>query len=430
MTDFFRAPEPLGTYTVGRDPLTFAAGMSAGGLIFLNGLMPGWSTLGSRSLLAAPQATAEAASLWEQAATLLHAAESGVDRILRADQFFTDWQSVPFFHQVRKQHCTVSAPSTSLLVPGLALPGASMCMDLIAATRDAGDIEALFPEKLDIPATSGFAPVMRLGKWVFVAGFMAAHGAGDLNGIAPAAKVPDGHLWKGNRIQLETDYLLQHKLVPALAAAGLDLRHVRKATIGLSDLNDLPAMNQVWIKAFGGQPPATTVIPTSSPGFAIADARIEINLIAHEDTAIVGTPPQAGQAGAYGPAYPAVTRVGDFLALSGAVAVQDDGVAVGSEAPRQFGHRGSAIEDQTAWLIGQFIQLCKAHKADLNNVVRISQLHTDLRDLALSCRAWQRALPDIALPISGMQVPRLPADGAAVQTEIWVYAPEHSQNAQ
>ena len=422
MTDFFRAPEPLGTYTVGRDPLTFAAGMSAGGLIFLNGLMPGWSTLGSRSLLAAPQATAEAASLWEQAATLLHAAESGVDRILRADQFFTDWQSVPFFHQVRKQHCTVSAPSTSLLVPGLALPGASMCMDLIAATRDAGDIEALFPEKLDIPATSGFAPVMRLGKWVFVAGFMAAHGAGDLNGIAPAAKVPDGHLWKGNRIQLETEYLIQNKLVPALAAAGLSLRHVRKATIGLSNLDDLPAMNQVWARAFEGCPPVTTIVSTSDPGFAITDARIEINLIAHEGAPEAGIRPTACSQEAYGPDYPAMVRIGDFLAFSGAMAVQD-GQAVGTAQIRQSGHLCSLAEEQTAWLIGSFAALCEAHGASLRNVVRISQMHTDMHDFMPSCRAWQRALPGIALPITGMKAPRLPVDEAVVQTEIWVYAP-------
>lgn len=422
----FRPPEPLGLYTVGRDPQPFSAGMSAGGLVFLNGLLPRRPALPAGNLLGAPRAVEEAASLWEQAIELLDAAGSGVDRILRADQFFTDWRAVPFFHQLRKRHCAVSAPSTSLLLPGLALPEASVCMDLLAATQESGGIETLFPEKLDIPATSGFAPVLRLGGWVFVAGFMSAHGAGDLDGIAPAAKVPEGHLWKGNRIQLETEYLIQNKLLPALAGAGLTLSHVRKATIGLSDLDDLPAMNQVWLKAFGGRPPATTVIPTAKPGFAIADARIEINLIAHEAAPSPGALPQAGQAGAYGPGYPALSRVGDFLAFSGAVAVQEDGRPVGVEELRRSGYRGSLIEDQTAWLISTFAELCAAHDASLANIVKISQLHTDMRDFAPSCRAWQRALPGIALPISGMQAPRLPADGAVVQTEIWVYAPEHS----
>ncbi len=422
MNQAFRAPEPLGRYTVGRDPLEFATGTSAGGLIFLNGIVPEIS--GSRTsgpLLGAPRAMEEAASLWSQAAALLDSGGSAVDRIVRADQFFSDWRAVPFFHQMRRRYCSVSAPSTSLLVPGLMLPGAAMAMDLIAVSHQTGPIETLFPEKLDIPATSSFAPVVRVNGWVFVAGFMAAHGPGDLGGIADSAKVPADHLWKGNRIQLETEYLIQNKLVPALSAAGLSLRHARKATIGLSDLNDLPAMNQVWARAFDGYPPATTIIPTADPGFAITDARIEINLIAHDSEPAMGMPPPACLQ-AYGPSYPAVARIGDFLAFSGAMAIQD-GQAVGAAQTRQSDHRNSLVEEQTAWLIESLAALCEAQGANLRNVVKISQLHTDMRDFLPSCRAWQRALPGIALPITGMKAPRLPADEAVVQTEIWVYAP-------
>ncbi|MFW7343499.1 RidA family protein [Pollutimonas sp. H1-120] len=422
MNQAFRAPEPLGRYTVGRDPVEFAPGTSAGDFIFLNGLLPDLAPPTGSVLLNAPRAAEEAASIWSQAAALLDSGGSGVDRIVRADQFFSDWRAVPFFHQLRKQRCSVSAPSTSLLVPGLAQPGTTMAMDLIAASNRAGPIETLFPEKLDIPATSAFAPIIKVNGWVFVAGFMAAQGPGDLDGIADSAKVPAGHLWKGNRIQLETEYLIQNKLVPALAAAGLSLRHVRKATIGLSDLDDLPAMNQVWVKAFEGSPPATTIIPTADPGFAIADARIEINLIAYEGTPEIGMRPTAACVEAYCFNYPAVVRIGDFLAFSGAMAIQD-GQAVGAAQVRQSGYRGSLAEEQTAWLIESFAALCEAHGASLRNVVRISQMHTDMRDFLPSCRAWQRALPGIALPITGMKSPRLPVSEAVIQTEIWVYAP-------
>jgi enamine deaminase RidA (YjgF/YER057c/UK114 family) len=423
MDQALRTPETLGCYTVGRDPLELALGTSAGGLIFLNGLLPDPPPAHKPgALLGVPRAAEDAATLWSQAAALLDSAGSGVDRIVRADQFFSDWRAVPFFHQVRKRYCPVSAPSTSLLVPELALPGAAMSMDLIAASHKAGSIETLYPEKLDIPATSAFAPVVRMNGWVFVAGFMAAHGSGDLHGIADSAKVPAGHLWKGNRIQLETEYLIQNKLVPALAAAGLSLRHVRKATIGLSNLDDLPAMNQVWARAFEGCPPVTTIVSTSDPGFAITDARIEINLIAHEGAPEAGIRPTACSQEAYGPDYPAMVRIGDFLAFSGAMAVQD-GQAVGTAQIRQSGHLCSLAEEQTAWLIGSFAALCEAHGASLRNVVRISQMHTDMHDFMPSCRAWQRALPGIALPITGMKAPRLPVDEAVVQTEIWVYAP-------
>ena len=74
-------------------------------------------------------------------------------------------------------------------------------------------------------------PVVRAGPFVFVAGFLAAHGSGDLGGIAPEAKVPDGHLWKGNRIELEVRYLIREKLIPALAGAGLGVGDAVKANV-------------------------------------------------------------------------------------------------------------------------------------------------------------------------------------------------------
>ena len=53
-----------------------------------------------------------------------------------------------------------------------------------------------------------------------------------------------------------------------------------KANVFLRDIEDVPAFNQIWSEAFGGHPPATAITPTSKPGFAIEDSRIEINLVA------------------------------------------------------------------------------------------------------------------------------------------------------
>ena len=121
---------------------------------------------------------------------------------------------------------------------------------------------------------------MKAGGFVFVAGLLAAHGEGDLGGIAPEAQVPEGHLWKGQRIQLELAYLLRQKLGPALAAAGSSLARVVKADVAITDLREVPAFNQVWARAFGGTVPATTFVPTVQPGLAITDARPEITLVA------------------------------------------------------------------------------------------------------------------------------------------------------
>ena len=212
---------------------------------------------------------------------MLEAGGTDLAHAVRCDQFLPDWRAMPFFHEVRRNACGQHIPpSTSVLEAGLLLPEAAVTMNLVAVAPDGPALIPLFPPGLDLPATSSFVPVMKAGGFVFVAGLMAAHGVGDLGGIAPEAKVPEGHLWKGNRIQLELAYLIRKKLVPALEAAGSSLARVVKADVAITDMGDVPAFNQVWAKAFGGKVPATTFVPTVRPGLAIADARLEITLVA------------------------------------------------------------------------------------------------------------------------------------------------------
>ena len=156
---------------------------------------------------------------------------------------------------------------------------------------------------------------------------MAAWQAGDLGGIAPEAKVPEGHLWKGNRIQLEVDYIVRKKLVPALEGAGASLSDVVKAQIYVADIDDVPALNQVWCRHFGAELPATTYVPTLNPGFAIADARCEINLVARvprgaEKSGISGALPPACEG------LPSAVRCGDIVFFSGIVAADRNGLVL------------------------------------------------------------------------------------------------------
>src|SRR5262249_47940980 len=205
------------------------------------------------------------------------------------------------------------------LQPELLVPTAAMSTDMIARI-DGAPIEPIFPAGLDVPSTSSFVPVVKAGDLVFVAGMLAAHGQGDLGGIAPEAKVPEGHLWKGDRIQLETQYLIRQKLVPALAGAGLTLADVVKASVFLRDVDDIPGFNQVWAEAFAGAVPATTIVPTANPGFAIADARIEINLIATTACGQVHRLDAGAAAPALCDGHPLAGEAGDLLLFSGLLA--------------------------------------------------------------------------------------------------------------
>lgn len=399
--------------------------MRAGEWLFITGLLPDDLGDPARPRSGAPHWLRQARSLWCEAAGLLSEGGASPSRIVRGDQFFQDWRAVPFFHQARGASCgSYIAPSTSILQPEMLEPGAAMTADFIAVTAAGPAVEPIFPKGLDIPATSSFAPVVRAGSLVFVAGFMAACGPGDLGGIAPEAKVPEGHLWKGNRIQLETRYLIREKLIPALAGAGLGLPDVVKASVFLSDIDDVPAFNQVWADAFGGSVPATTIVPTSKPGFAIADATIEINLVATTERAQVQRieNERAGLAVCEG--HPVAVRVGDFLLFSGMMASDRQGLIQSARVTDRHRYLASSIEAQMEYLLDLAEEVCAHAGTSLRNVVRILQAHTDLAEFLPACRMWERRFPGLPLPINAVRVPApLIVPDCTVQLDLWIYAP-------
>jgi enamine deaminase RidA (YjgF/YER057c/UK114 family) len=405
--------------------IPLARGVRAGPWVFVAGLMPDDLGDAERPRSGAPAWLRQAKSVWQGAADVLRAGGADVSRLVRCDQFFQDWRAVPFFHQARRAACgAYIAPSTSVLQPEMLIPGAAMMTDMIAVAADGPPIEPLFPDGLDIPSTSSFVPVVRAGNLVFVAGFLAAHQPGDLGGIAPEAKVPDGHLWKGNRIQLEAAYLIREKLVPALAGAGLGAGDVVKANVYLSDIEDVPAFNQVWAETFTGLIPATAFVPTSTPGFAIADARLEINLVATtaRAQAVRIDSDRAAYAICYG--HPVAVRAGDLLLFSGMVAAGPHGQIEAARIDDRSRYLGSSIEAQMDYLIDLAEEVCERAGASLRNVVRISQLHTDLAEFLPACRVWQRRLPGLPLPISAARVPApLLVSDCSVALDLWVYAP-------
>jgi enamine deaminase RidA (YjgF/YER057c/UK114 family) len=416
---------PLLPFEMGPGRLPFAAGVRAGDWVFATGLLPSAFGSPARPLTGEPQWTAQCRSLWARAQEVLHEGGSDISRTIRADQYFVDAHAVPFFHETRRNACGRHIPpSTSVLEAGLLLPQAAVTMNLLSVAEGGPAIEPIFPQGLDLPATSSFVPVMKAGGFVFVAGLMAAWKEGDLGGIAPEAKVPEGHLWKGNRIQLETDYLIRKKLEVALQGAGSSLNQVVKADVFISDVNDVPAFNQVWSKAFGGNPPATSIVPTTNPGFAITDARIEINLVAvtGEMQAERIDVPEARSTVCDG--YPVAVRAGDLLFFSGIVAADANGLIERARVDPCQPYFGSSMEEQMANLLEVADKVCRKAGTRLENVVRIQQAHTDLNDFYLACKQWQQRLPGTPLPLSAMQVPApLLVPGCTVQLDLWVYAP-------
>lgn len=422
------AVEPLLPFELGRPRIPVARGVKAGGWVFATGVLAtdergafaAEVTGGGRPLSGEPRWSREARLMYQRAAEVLEAGGTDFPHAVRTDQYFPDWHAVPFLHQVRREYCgSYVPPSTSILEPRLLFPDAGMTMDVIAVRpKDGLAVAPVYPRDLDVPATSSFAPVAAAGDHVFVAGFLAAWKPGDLGGIAPEAKVPPGHLWKGNRIQLEADYIIRNKLVPALQGAGAALASVIKAQVYLADINDVPAFNQVWARHFGEDIPATTFIPTLVPGFAIEEARCEINLMALSNRA-VATRKASGGSPAVCDGHPAAVHGGDLLCFSGLLAADQDGLI-----PRAQSGPTPGIAAQMDYLLDVAERTCAEFGTSLTNLLRIQQFHTDLKEFFPACHVWKRRLGGRPLPVSAIQVPGpLLVPGCTVQLDLWVYAP-------
>jgi enamine deaminase RidA (YjgF/YER057c/UK114 family) len=402
-------------------PWVFASGMLA---TDDKGALAPEARDGGRPLSGLPRWYREASCLYDRASEVLRAGATDFAHAVRTDQYFPDWRAVPFLHLARREHCgNYIAPSTSVLVPRLRVPGAGMTMEVIAVRPGAGlEVRALYPDGLEVPATSAFAPVAVVGDYVFVAGFLAAWKPGDLGGIAPEAKVPDGHLWKGNRIQLEADYIIRRKLVPALEGAGASLASVVKAQVYLADIHDAPAFNQVWARHFKDAVPATTFVPTLDPGFAISEARCEINLLALTREGKVARTPVTGHYPAVCDGHPLAVRGGDLLCYSGLVAAGARGPIRGGRG--RASRPASAIGAEVEHMLDIAADGCRQVGTSLENVLRIQHFHTDLRDFEPACRVWHKRLGGRPLPISAIQVPGpLVVPGCSVQLDLWVYVP-------
>lgn len=373
-----------------------------------------------------PRYRSEAELLLNRAGEVLVAGGADFDRVVRLDQFFTDWRAVTHYQAARRQRFGAYVPpSTSIVQLGVAFPEASMDVSMIAVRREADlEVAPLSPPELEVPAGAGFSPVVTVGDYVFIAGFMAAWKPGDLGGIAPEARVPSGHLWKGSPIALETEYLIQKKLVPALHAAGASLDSVVKAHVYFADITDLPGFNQMWRRYFSASPPASLVVQTARPGFAIEDSRIEINLVALRDAGttrkqIVESRTFAGIVG-----QPAAVRAGDLLLVSGLQAVNANGLAPGVVPTPQAPYFGSSVERQMECILDVAEDICGNAGTSLDNVVRVQQFHTDLTEFYTAYQVWQRRLGPVPLPFSAIQVmaPHS-APGCSVLVDLWVYVP-------
>jgi enamine deaminase RidA (YjgF/YER057c/UK114 family) len=357
----------------------------------------------------------EAQHVFANFARVLEAGGTDRKNAVRIDQYYTGARVVDPYHEVRREFFGGQIPaSTSNLHQKFLLAGQAMEVQLMAALPAKGFEPVQHrPANLPVHATSGYSPVLTCGDFVFVAGQTSEALKTEEGPLDPRARMPAGHLWKGTPIKLEAEFVIEHKLKPALETVGNTLAEVVKAQVYLRDLEDVPAFNEVWAKHFGDSPPATSIITTSNPGFICEVGRIEINTISvrrggatKKEAIDAGVPmPYAGQVQAI--------RAGDLLFLGGLMAVDERGrLAAPTSASAQMDH-----------MLAQAERICRKAGTTLANAVRIQQFHTDLAGFEGAWASWSKHLPGRHLPFSAIEVPALAVPGAVVMLDLWVYVP-------
>jgi enamine deaminase RidA (YjgF/YER057c/UK114 family) len=423
--------ERFGTTTYGHGDVRHVPFVRAGHWVFgtglranlANGLMDPAVVRAGRPFGAPPQAEREAASIFQRMGAHLEQAGSALAQVARLDQYYGDPRSVDPYHAVRKKVLAGQvAPSTSVIVGGLLNPGAAMDVQVIAATRASGyRVEPAGQASLSVPRTSGYAPCVRVGDLVFIAGQLARDASGEL---AAEAQMPPGQLWNGTRIQLETGYLVRHRLMPALAAAGSSLDLVLKAQVYLTHADDFPAFWQVWSEAFGGSVPPTTVVPVSHPAFGTSAATIEVNLVAAHESARGRVKDIRCDVELIGPEMSPARTLDGILFVAGLMALEGGGLCRSAQADPSAPYYVDSACAQMADIQRKAATIFEAAGTDLSNVVRVLQFQSDLGDFHRIFGAWDASLRRAGLPFNAVQVaPDLVVPGARLIVDLWGHVP-------
>ncbi|MBV9153433.1 MAG: RidA family protein, partial [Alphaproteobacteria bacterium] len=221
-------------------------------------------------------------------------------------------------------------------------------------------------------------------------------------------------------IRKQTEFLIEHKLKPALEAAGSSLERSLKAQVYLAHIEDLPDFLDVWNGHYRNIPCALSVVPTKS--FATVGGIIEINLIALTDAArrekqvVEADVPEMA---AFGPCI----RAGEFLLPSGLTAIGRDGHVAGAGVSPGFTALSHAGYVQAAAVYDYADALCRAAGASMANVVRAQYFLSDVTVFPGIAMAWSTRFDAQPHPFVCIQTPpAMPAPGAALIADFWIYA--------
>lgn len=331
--------------------------------------------------------------IFDNSRKIARAANTDLNNLVRTDQFRTEKgrisgstnPSIQDYLDERNRWLDPPRPaSTGCPIETLPVKDCVIELDWIGVIPSEGvKKEGITTEKIPAP-TAAFGEAIKAASFVFVAGMVAADWK---SGLAPPA-VRNPNFWYGVDIKNQTRHVLR-EIGLVLQAAGTSLENVVKASVYLTNLDDIYGMDEVWKEFFPSDPPARSIIPFSIEPGGIPGCKIEITATAIIPTEklkkTIVTSPDIPKPLLH---EPHAVKAGDLLFISGQVAADENGLVTEARIDENFPYYGISSKKQMDVILKNTSKICEAAGTSIKNVVKQQWFHTDLGEFYSAYESW------------------------------------------
>ncbi len=351
---------------------------------------------------------------------ILESVGLGFEDLIRIEQFITGREQAAWYSSTRQTYMAQAHPtSTRVVAKALEAPGALIACDGFALRPGSGWEKQTHDLEIVPRSLTGYPAAQSAGPFVLMPGMIATDYE---SGIHPDARV-DPIFWHQSAIKRQTEYILRTKQ-KVLKELGLALNDIVQASVYLTHMEDLPAVDHVWREFFPDDPPARSIIPCDD--LAIGGSRIEVSSIAlrpdggmERRTIVSDAVPD--------PLFhePHAVKTGPYLWLSTQIAAGESGLAPEARVNPGLPWHSSPIKLQTEYILKNVDSICRAGGGSLSDVVRSQTIFHDMTDLHGAFEVWGSAFPD-GPPVntSAQTATPMPVPGCRILASLVAYIPD------
>jgi 2-iminobutanoate/2-iminopropanoate deaminase len=379
-------------------PFPYSLAVVAGPLVFVSGQVAtdfgsgiaAEAAVNPRHPYAGPEAVVrQARYIFKNLGRLLDAAGSSLDGLVRIEQWVTTRSDGPPYFRARNEFLTADRPTSSMLVGhALELPDARIVLDGIGVAKGGPWAKETFvTDKIPVNVRAGYSLAQRTGPFVFLPGNTASDFT---TGIHPEARV-DHTFWFERDVVMQTQFILKTRRI-LLEEMGLSLADVVQATIYLTDMEDLPALEHTWAHHFPVDGPAVTIVPVDE--LAVRGSVVEISVIALDRARGVRRR-TIGTTAAPPPVFPGPQAVhaGPYLFIAGQVAADASGLLREAEVHPAQPYYASPMKLQARAILANVERICEAAGGTRRDLVKCQAYVTHFDDLVPYFEVWGEIFP-------------------------------------